>query len=121
MDQYDLAKQRAAKFQERRERQGTLPDSVSRIRLDDSPIEQVMTMGQKISENTLHLPKVKPPKSPPKRTNEIALTVYVDGQELHMTAFLALGDIIGSQRTRQGLSILIRDALATKFGRVNIA
>ncbi len=79
-------------------------------------IEQVMHLGQKIE--TLHLPKIKPPKAPAKRTNEIGMTIYLDGQEISLTV---AGDIVGSQRNRDGITILLRQALEAKFGRVNMS
>ena len=69
---------------------------------------------------TLHLPKIRPPKTPMKRTNEIEITVYVDGEVINMTAFTNLNDIIASQRTREGLLSLMRETLSAKFGKVRI-
>lgn len=78
-------------------------------------VDQVMGMGRR---ETLHLPK---PKTPTKRTNEIEMIIYVDGEVIHLTARLRLHDVLSSQRTRQGLASMLREALASKFGKVDIA
>ena len=82
---------------------------------EDDPVAVAHTQP-----GTLHLPKVKLPKTPVKRTNEIAITVYVDGDVISFTAHCNLNDLIASQRNRSGFTALFRTILSSKFGRVEI-
>ena len=114
MDQFDAARLRSAKMEVKRERYQPLTAETAALR-EIPQFKDVQSI-----KGTLHLPKIKPPKAPMKRTNEIGVTIYLDGEIIQMTVRVNLNDIIASQRTRHGLAVLLKEALAVKFGKVDI-
>ena len=112
MDQFDKAEIRAEK--ERAHRIKHQPLSLDPFGFNKKEQQERST--------TLHLPQAiqKPSKTPSKRTNEIGITVYVDGEAIEFTARVNLNDLMSAQRTRAAIIMLFRDMLASKFGRINI-
>jgi len=61
------------------------------------------------------------PKAPKKRSNEIAVSVWIDGNEYSFTFKTNItGTMLGSQQNKQGMQHLLLDALRAKFGTVEM-
>jgi hypothetical protein len=59
------------------------------------------------------------PKAPKKRSNEIAVQVWIDGNEYCFTFKTNItGSFLGTQQSQQGMQHVILEALRTKFGAV---
>jgi hypothetical protein len=59
------------------------------------------------------------PKAPKKRSNEIAVQVWIDGNEYGFTFKTNItGSFLGTQHSKQGMQHVILEALRTKFGAV---
>jgi hypothetical protein len=59
------------------------------------------------------------PKAPKKRSNEIAVQVWIDGNEYDFTFKTNItGSFLGTQQSRQGMQQVILEALRAKFGAV---
>ncbi len=110
MDEFDRAELRAEKRREKQQRYRPLVENP----YGGDPIWQGEPVCPAVT-HTLHLPK-----APAKRTNEIGIPVYVDGQVIELTVKANLNDINAGQRTRRGFIDLFKAALVTKFGRVEI-
>lgn len=62
------------------------------------------------------------PKTPKKRSNEINVSVWIDGAELKYTFTTNItGTILGSQQNEDGIKRLILESLQTRFGNVRDA
>jgi len=61
------------------------------------------------------------PKAPRKRSNEISVSVWIDGNVYSFTFKTNItGTMLGSQQNRQGMQHLLLDALRSKFGAVEL-
>lgn len=110
MDQFERARIQAEKMEIKRNRYRTLSDESRAMRSGISEAMSAMT----------EMVKVKPPKTPVKRTNEIGITIYLNGEEIHMTARVNLNDVIASQRNRPAMVALFKEMLQSKFGRAEV-
>jgi hypothetical protein len=124
MDEFDRAQIRSMKRRGWRLKHQPLVEKPYGFSRDDEP--QYSETGY--PEPTRPVPPLSkvttqhaPIKTPMKRTNEIGITIYIDGQVIELTARVNLGDIIGSQRNRQGLTVLLKEALSSRFGKVEVA
>lgn len=59
------------------------------------------------------------PKAPKKRSNEIAVQVWIDGNEYGFTFKTNItGTFLGTQQNAKGMQAIILEALRAKFGAV---
>jgi hypothetical protein len=107
MSEFERARERAERKAAKR---GAVIDSDTPESLDEA-FEKL----QQIANDE----PAKEPKAPKKRSNEIAVQVWIDGNEYCFTFKTNItGSFLGTQQSRQGMQQVILEALRAKFGAV---
>jgi hypothetical protein len=109
MSEFDRARERAER---RAAKRGTPLTS-------QDVLDEVSELPEAVKEQADALIVAITPKAPKKRSNEIAVQVWIDDNEYCFTFKTNItGSFLGTQQSKQGMQRVILEALRTKFGAV---